>query len=215
MQCGHRLGYAGDMKLHGTAVSPYARKVRLMVLEKGIACEESIYPDLSDPNSDAKRLNPLGKVPVLELDDGTALFDSVVIAEFLDAMPGPRLVPIVGPLRWRTLTTAALADGLMDAVVSRLLEKRRDLALQSEPVFDKEEARVARILGTLEELVNPEKPFLCGDGLTLADLAVAAAIGYLDFRYPHDWRATHLNLAAWFEVISLRPSLAQTAPPIA
>lgn len=202
------------MKLHGTALSPYARKVRLMILEKGMQCEE-VLSDLSDPDSAAKRLNPLGKVPVLELDDGTALFDSVVIAEYLEAMSGPRLIPAVGPQRWQTLTTAALADGLMDAVVTRLLEKRRDLALQSESVFDKEEARVARILGALEELANPERPFLCGDGLTLADLAVAAAIGYLDFRYPHDWRATHLNLAAWFEVISLRPSVAQTAPPVA
>ena len=215
MHCGPTPGYAGAMKLHGTAVSPYARKVRLMVLEKGIACEEVLYPDLSDPNSAAKRLNPLGKVPVLELDDGTALFDSVVIAEYLEAMSGPRLIPVLGPLRWQTLTTAALADGLMDAVVTRLLEKRRDLALQAESVFDKEEARVAHILETLAGLTNPERPFLCGDGLTLADLAVAAAIGYLDFRYPHDWRATHLNVAAWFEAISMRPSLVQTAPPVA
>ncbi|UCH52326.1 MAG: glutathione S-transferase N-terminal domain-containing protein, partial [Pseudomonadota bacterium] len=118
------------MRLYGTPTSPYVRKIRVLLAEKSIPCE-FLAIDLAAADSPAKRLNPLAKVPVLERDDGEVLFDSSVIAEYLDALKPPPLIPSAGKARWQVLQWHALAQGMLDATVSQFLERRRPTAQQS------------------------------------------------------------------------------------
>lgn len=209
------------MKLHGTLTSPFVRKLRALAIEKGLSLPFAPVQSALDPNSPAHALNPLAKVPVLETEDAGVLFDSPVIAEYLDALAEPRLIPhAAGPDRWHVLRLCALADGMADAVVARLLETRRPPAQQLPATLAREENRIARALAYLERDVakaaaSPSslpRP-LVGETLTLADLAVAVAIDYVDYRHPHDWRSAAPTLATWLEGIGERPSLRDTAPP--
>lgn len=210
------------MKLHGTSTSPYVRKVRALIIEKQLDVRFVAAANSADPASPAKRLNPLGKVPVLELDDGQVLFDSPVIAEYLDALAAPRLIPQEEAWpRWHVLRLCALADGLADAVVARLIECRRPEAQRSAQVVQREEQRVAQVIGALEEEVwragatpGLRPRALVGEALTLADLAVGVAVGYVDFRYPHDWRPAAPHLASWVESLCERPALRDTVPAV-
>ena len=199
------------MKLYGSLTSPYVRKVRTVLLVKDMLCE-LVVCDPHDQRGIVPRYNPLGKVPVLELDDGTTLFDSPVIVEYLDSLKGPALIPASGEPRWRVLRWQALADGVLDAVVLRLLESRRPAGRQSPEVKALQERKVAQALAFAEK-ADKGKEFLVNKGLTLADLSFAVALGYTDFRYAHDWRTSHPQLAAWFTGISERPWFTETRPP--
>ena len=199
------------MQLYGSLTSPYVRKVRVVLAEKAIPCE-FIIADAWAADSPVPALNPLGKVPALMCDDGTTLFDSPVIAEYIDSMAMPSLIPPVGDLRWSVRRWEALADGIMDAVVARLLESRRPLAQQSADYIARQEGKVARALAFAESQLG-DSGFLVADQFSLADIALAVALEYIDLRYPHEWRHRQARLSQWLTMTASRPSLASTQPP--
>jgi glutathione S-transferase len=199
------------MQLYGSLTSPYVRKVRVVLAEKAIPCE-FIIADAWAADSPVPALNPLGKVPALMCDDGTTLFDSPVIAEYIDSMAMPSLIPPVGNLRWSVRRWEALADGIMDAVVARLLESRRPLAQQSADYIARQEGKVARALAFAESQLG-DSGFLVADQFSLADIALAVALEYIDLRYPHEWRHHQARLSHWLAMTASRPSLVSTQPP--
>lgn len=203
------------MKLYGTLTSPYVRKLRALIVEKKLDVEFVRVEKPADPEGHVRRLNPLGKVPVLELDDGRALYDSPVIAEYLDALAGPALIPGSGEARWQALRICALADGMLDGIVARLLQTRLPESERSAGTIAHEEWRVDRAVAALAtDVGRATGPFLVGGNLSFADLTVAAAMGYHDFRWPErDWRRAHPMLRDWVEVMMARPSLRDTPPP--
>ena len=131
------------MKLYGSLTSPYVRKARVLIREKNLPCE-FVVADAWAADSPIPPLNPLGKVPVLVLDNGEVLFDSPVIVEYLDALIPPALLAAAGEARWQMLRWEALADGILDAVVARLLESRRPAAQQSAQNIQRQEEKIAR-----------------------------------------------------------------------
>jgi len=157
------------------------------------------------------RLNPLGKVPALVRDDDEVLFDSPMIMEYLDSLKGAPLIPPPGESRWQAQRWHALAQGMMDATVARLMETRRVSERQEPSVIRKQEGKVAAALSFAEQRI-PDGEFLVGDVLTVADIALGAALGYLDLRYVHEWRGVYPRLARWFERFGRRPSFIETAP---
>lgn len=200
------------MKLYGSLTSPYVRKIRVLIAEKGLDCPfEAVDPHA--PDSPVAQYNPLGLVPALVRDDGPVLFDSPVIAEYLDGRRLPALLPASGEARWQVLRYAALADGILDQAVARTMELRRPEAERSAGANHRREQKIARALDAAEGELAGEH--LAASRLTLADLALAIALEYVDFRYPHDWRGPRPRLAAWHARLAERPSLAQTRPPAA
>ena len=156
-----------------------------------------------------RAVNPLGKVPALELDDGTVLFDSPVICEYFNDQHCKGLfLPPDGPDRWAALRLEALADGILDASVLQLLEGRRDPEQRSQAWIDRQQASVDAALDRLEE----EAEILDGR-LTIGVITVASALGYRDFRFPDiDWREAHPRLAVWYARFVERPSMRATMP---
>lgn len=198
------------MKLYGSVTSPYARKVRMFLMEKGINYE-FIKEGPSDPAGNVARLNPLGKVPVLVMDDGEVLFDSPMIVDYLDGLQGDPLIPSAGEARWRAQRWHALGQGIADAAVARMLEGRRTAERLEPAVIQKQEGKIAAALAYAESHLEGGE-YLVEQRLTVADLSLSSALGYVDFRYPHEWRGAHPQLAAWFATISKRPSFQETAP---
>jgi len=202
------------MKLRYSATSPYVRKVMMVIHERGLSDRVELEKtDAWSPTTDLPSTNPLGKVPALELDDGTALFDSPVIVEYLDSESGPGngLLPPPGPDRWTALRFQALADGICDAAILRRLEGNRPEQLRSTDWMERQRAAVARSVDALE--ADAAK---LGERFTIGSVAVLAALGYLDFRFGHeDWRPGHPVLSAWFDAESKRDSFVSTAPPAA
>ncbi len=199
------------MKLYGSETSPYVRKARILIKEKHLPVQW-VKEAPGDAGARFAELNPLGKVPVLELDDGSALFDSPVIVEYLDRSEGEPLIPLNGEARWQVQKIHALADGILDAVVLRLTETRRQPVQQSLEAMEKQEQKIANALYYAEKLVD-RKTYLVGDRFSVADLALGVALEYIDFRYPHDWRARTPRLAYWLAGISTRPAFPETEPP--
>jgi glutathione S-transferase len=182
------------LKLIASSTSPYARKVRIVLAEKKIEyqlVEESPWT----PRSPVHAYNPLGKVPVLILDDGTALYDSRVIVEYLDNVsPVSHLIP--DPARQRIVVKKweALADGVCDATAATVLERRRPASSQSADWIERQRRKIAEGIAELARELE-DKPWCNGKGYTLADIATGCALGYLDFRYRElDWREAHPNL---------------------
>ena len=199
------------MKLYGSLTSPYVRKVRILIREKNLACE-FVVADAWAADSPIPALNPLGKVPALALDNGDVIFDSPVIVEYLDSLKAPALLPVSGAAHWETLRWQALADGMLDATVSRLLELRRPAEQQSAENVRRQEDKIARSIEYTEQRLSRES-WLMENRFTLADLVMAVALEYIDFRYPHNWRGRHARLAQWLAGVSARPSLIETRPP--
>lgn len=198
------------MKLRYWPTSPYVRKVVVAALETGLDGRiERISTPPSDPKSGLTEQNPLGKVPTLITDDGTILYDSPVICEYLDSLhDGRKLIPANGPARWTVLRQQALADGILDAAVGRIVETRRPANEQSPAFIEKQKTVVGRALDAFEKEVAslPAEP-------TLGTIALGVALGYLDFRYAaEDWRKGRPNLAKWYEDFSKRPSMTATVP---
>jgi glutathione S-transferase len=200
------------MKLLYSPASPYARKVLVVAHETGQADAVTAETATSSPTAgapDVARHNPLGKVPTLILDDGTSLYDSRVICEYLDARSeGVRLFPEGGE-RWDALVRQALADGLLDAALSARYER----VLRPEPLrWDAWDAgQIAKITGALDriEAVVADMPVL-----DIGTVAIACALGYLDFRFPElAWREGRPAAAAWYAVVEGRPSMVATVPP--
>ena len=199
------------MKLLGTNTSPYVRKVRLVLLEKNIA-HDYIVDAPREPGSQVARVNPLGRIPALILDDDTCIFDSPVIAEYTDSLNDtPILIPRGDAVaRMRVKRWEALADGIMDSAVAVRSERIRPEEKQEAGNITRNNDAISRALDYAAQLLG-DREWCEGDSLTLADLAMASALVYLDLRQPErDWRGAHANLAAWFERLSARPSLQTT-----
>lgn len=199
------------MKLLGTDASPYVRKVRLVMLEKNLA-HEYLVDAPRDPGSHVAEVNPLGRIPALILDDDTCVYDSPVIAEYLDSLnDSPVLIPRDDALaRMRVKRWEALADGIMDSAVAVRNERIRPAEKQEPNNIAVHSNAISRALTHATELLGGRE-WCEGDGITLADLAMASALVYLDLRQPErDWRATHPNIAAWFARMSARASLRAT-----
>lgn len=199
------------MQLYGSLTSPYVRKIRILIHEKRLPVE-FIAEGPSDPTGNIARLNPLGKVPVLVRENGEALFDSPVIMEYLDHLTEPALISPISEERWQALRWHALAQGIMDAAVTRLMETRRPTAQQSQEVVAKQEHKIHNALRfAAARLVDGE--FLVGERFTIADIAMATALGYVDFRYSSAWHTEYSELSRWVENIQARPSFLATAAP--
>lgn len=199
------------MKLYGTLTSPYVRKVRAFLREKGVA-HEFVIEAPADASGNVPRLNPLGKVPVLLRDDGEALFDSPVIIDYLDGLQGAPLIPPVGEERFYAQRWHALGQGILDAVVTRLMETRRKPELQDPAVIAKQEDKVAGALRFAGTHVTGGAP-LVGERFGIADIALAIALEYIDMRYAHDWRRQYPSLARWLTDVADRPCLKETRAP--
>ena len=209
------------MKLFCSLPSPFARKVRALAAEKNIALE-LVEVDVLDPASPVAALNPLRKVPCLVTDDGEAWFDSPVIAEWLDAQPGPRLLPEAFEARMRVKRLEALADGLLDAAVLIRLESvwpGRAAEQRSTAWMGWQWLKVEGAVGELERHLAARATdgvppaFFEGEAVTLADLAVGSALEWIDFRLPdRPWRAQAPLLATWLARFSMRPAFAASAP---
>jgi glutathione S-transferase len=198
------------VKLYGSETSPYVRKARVLIAEKGLACE-FVKADAWAADSAVPAMNPLGKVPVLVRENDDALYDSPVIVEYLDSLKPPALLAASGDARWTMLRWQALADGILDATVARLLESRRPQAQQSADDIRRQEAKIARALAWAETQVRGA--CLVGATFALPDLVMGVALDYVDFRYAHDWRACCPKLSAWHAPIRNRPSFVQTRAP--
>ena len=205
------------MRLYITGPSPYARKILVALRELGLADPVQLidaalpqygsFPASRDPHLAAE--NPLGKVPCLVTDSGESLFDSVVIAEYLDTLVSEHaLCPAGGDERWRALQRQALADGMLDAGVQMRLEQLRPAALRWPLMLEAQREKIERALNTLETDASlPAAPFSIGV------IALVCALDWLEFRdITSDWRAGHPRLARWHEGISQRPSLISTRP---
>lgn len=200
------------MKLIGSLASPYTRKVRIVLAEKKIESEFELDNPWK-PDTRTAGLNPLGKVPVLVLDDGTALYDSRVIVEFLDnASPISRLLPAENRERIEVRRWEALADGVLDAAVLARVENQRAEAKRSPEWIERQMAKVRAGLSAMDAALA-DKPWCAGNAYTLADIAVGVCLAWLDFRFPQlGWRDQHANLARVLAKLSERPSFAETVP---
>lgn len=202
------------MTLHHSPTSPYVRKVMVLLHETGQVDAVRLAPAMGtpvDPGTMPVGANPLGKIPALERDDGCTLYDSRVITRYLAGLAtgGPALYPEDARL-WEVLTLEATADGLLDAaLLARYETALRAQDQQSQEWIDGQFAKIDRALDAIEarwmaHLAGP---------LCMGQIAVACALGYLDFRFAdRDWRGGRASLAAWYDVFAQRPSMAQTVP---
>jgi glutathione S-transferase len=200
------------MKLLGSLTSPFVRKARVVLAEKKI--EYAFEQDNPwDENSRVPDANPLGKVPVLVLEDDSTLFDSRVIVEFLDSVsPISRLIPADNREKIDVKRWEALADGMLDAAVAVVLERRRPSEQQSQSTIKRQMDKIERGLAVMSRDLG-DKPWCTGNAFTLADIACGVALGYLDFRHGSvDWRVLHANLAKLAAKLAERPSFADTVP---
>jgi len=202
------------MKLVTSLTSPYGRKVRVVLLEKKIPFQLQVEnPWL--PDSPVPGFNPLGKVPVLVLEDGVSVFDSRVIVEYLDNVsPVAHLIPSEPKSRMVVRGVEALADGVTDAAVALYLERKRPPEQQSSDWLLLQEKTLFRGLEALSEALG-EKPWYLGNGMTLADVVCGCMLGYLELRFPEiDWRSAHPNLAKLADNLATRPSFKETVPVV-
>ena len=203
------------MKLLASLASPYTRKVRIVLAEKKIECDME-QVDVFPVENVVNAHNPLGKIPTLILDDGTPLYDSRVIVEFLDGKsPISRLIPEdmrerVAVRRWE-----ALADGVLDAGLLVRYETMRDKKERSQAWSDKQLARIRRGMAQMTTDLA-EKPWCHNERYSLADIAVGCCLGWLAFRKPGDvdWHAEYPALGKHYEKLMARPAFADTVPQL-
>jgi glutathione S-transferase len=202
------------MKLLYTPNSPYARKVRIVALEKHIelVLQEVV---LGAPDSPVKQHNPLGKIPVLILGDGDNLYDSRVIVEYLDFhTPVARLIPQDHNARISVRRWEALADGICDAAIAAMMEGRRPPEQQSQANIDKQFGKVMLGLEVLNLDVYKKK-WCVNETFSLADIAVGCMLGYVDYRHKNlNWQDNYPNLAKHYSLLVKRPSFKQTMPVV-
>lgn len=203
------------MKLIGTPSSPYTRKARMVLAEKRIEYE-FVIDEPREANTRVPNYNPLGKVPVLVLDDNTSIFDSRVIVEYLDhASPVTKLIPEDTRHRIQVRRWEALADGCTDAAVAVVMEKRRPADLQLTDWIARQHGKIDRALKAISDELGA-KTWCSGEFFNLSDIAVGCCLGYLDLRLPQvNWRKTYPNLARFAGKLDQRPSFRDTVPPAA
>ena len=203
------------MKIFYSAASPFVRKCLVAALELGLSDRIERIPAAAHPIERDRTIvahNPLGKVPTLITDDGTVLFDSRVICEYLNDLGDGSLLPREGPERWRVLVEQSLADGICDAAVLA----RYETAMRPEALrwTDWTAGQLEKVASGLAEFEARAVAF--GDRVDLGTIAVGCALGYLDFRFASlGWRDAHPNAAAWFEWFGGRDSMVATRPPAA
>jgi glutathione S-transferase len=200
------------MKLIGSTTSPYVRKVRIVLAEKKIECDF----ELSNPWADDTRVpdyNPLGKVPALVLDDGRCLYDSRVIVEFLDNVsPVNKLIPASNRERSEVRRWEALADGVVDAGSAARLENARPEGEKSPAWVKRQMGKISAGLAAMDRDLG-DKPWCTGNDYTLADIAVGACLGWLEFRFGSmDLREEHSNLGRLLDKLANMPSYTDTTP---
>jgi len=204
------------MKLRYSPTSPYVRKVMVLAYETGLEPKierlpTTVVPD--KPNIEVQRENPLIKVPTLVTDDGEVLFDSRVICEYLDTLhQGPKIFPPAGKARWVALRQQALGDGILDAAILT----RYETFLRPKQFLwnDWVESQMRRVRGGLAALEGKLKEGALSGPLTIGQITVGCALGYLDFRYATEgWRDRHPGLAKWYAEFAKRPSMQKTVPP--
>jgi glutathione S-transferase len=200
------------MKLYYSPTSPYVRKVLITTIELGLRERIEIVPvhvTPVEPSSALNQSNPIGKIPALIADDGTELYDSAVICEYLDSLQGARLFPASGPARWQVLRQHALADGILDAAVLLRYETfLRPPELRWKEWADGQAGKIERGLDALEGDVASLA------ALTIGSISVACALGYLDLRFGDmRWRDRRPQLSSWLSEFAQRPSFESTKPP--
>lgn len=195
------------MKLYTNAASPFARKCRVVAHALSLKLEEIRTLPMQEP--EFRRINPLGKIPALVLDDGSVLIDSPVICEYLNHAGGGKFFPNNSiwkedARRWKTLGLQALGDGLADAAVAWMIEGRQ------QPVNEGQRTRhMAAVTASLDVLARAS--FAAEP--TIGEISVACALGYLDFRMPDlDWKSSRPTLAGWYAKFCEYPSMKATAP---
>jgi glutathione S-transferase len=201
------------LKLYHSPTSPYVRKCMISAHELGIVSRLTLVPAAPhpvnrDPNVVAS--NPLGKVPTLVTDEGTVLYDSRVICEYFDCLAGGGLIPAAGPARWSVLVEQALADGILDAAVLT----RYETAVRPEPLrwTDWTRGQLDKVNGGLDELERRAEGW--GTRVDLGTVAIACALGYIEFRYPElEWRRRAPRASVWFAAFRERASMRATEPP--
>ena len=199
------------MKLHWSPRSPFVRKVMIVAHERGIAdrlhCVRTVA-EIATPHVELMKDNPLSKIPTLVLDDGTVLYDSPVICEYLDALDGdPKLFPQHGLSRIIALRCQALGDGFLD-----LLVLARNERMRAQPSQAHLASAATRTAATLDHLER-EAEALAGSPFCIGHIAIGCALSYLDFRFAdQDWRRGHPRLANWHASFGVRPSVQATLP---
>ena len=202
-----------SMTLHWSPRSPYVRKVMIALHEMGLQDRVTIVRTLAGgttPHWELMKVNPVGKIPTLELEDGTAIYDSPVIIEYLDTLhSGPKLYPAAWPERLTALRRHALGQGMLDNALPLLGEGFRPAEKQSEPHKELWRAKLRACVDALEG----EADALASSGFTVGHLAIGVALGYLDFRFDAlQWRNGHPKLAAWFATFNARPAVVANMP---
>jgi glutathione S-transferase len=198
------------LQLHWSPKSPFVRKVMVCIHELGMDGEidkiRSVAAMLK-PNAALMRDNPLSKIPTLLLDDGSTLFDSVVICEYLNDRANGPLFPASGPEKWQALRWHALGNGLLDALILWRNEREREVPIQT--LMDAFDLKAKSVLALLEAEVSA----LAAAPLSIGTVTLGCALGYLDYRFEDlSWRERAPALAAWFAVWRLRPSFVLTEP---
>lgn len=200
------------MRLYSSPTTPFGRKVMVLLHENSFLGDVAVTDATGSPlNSSAMPVaqNPLGKIPVLERDDGPAIYDSRVICRYLDEQAGGRLYP-AAPRLWETLTLEATADGILDAAILMLYETR--LRPEEKRFADWVEGQWAKIARALDALESRWISHLNGP-LDMGQIAIACALSYLDFRHDvRGWRNAHPELAAWHADFAARDSMKATEP---
>ena len=201
------------MRLRYAPNSPYVRKVLIVAIEAGLEDRIEKVPTNVTPleeNSEVAAENPLSKIPSLALDEGGPLFDSRVICEYLDSLGDhPRVFPAPGPARWAALRQQALADGILDAAVACRYETMfRPADKRWPPWIEGQMRKVRQGLDALEDGCDGLR-----GAITIGQVAVACALGWLEIRLAEDWRAQRPALSGWFDAFSERPSMKATVPP--
>jgi glutathione S-transferase len=203
------------MKLLASLTSPYARKVRIALAEKKI---EYTLVEVSPVAAEdvVAAVNPLAKIPALIVEEGLHVYDSRVIVEYLDSVsPVSRLIPEPSRQRIAVKRWEALADGICDAAVIVVQERKRPPQQQDPAGVERQLRKIRRGVDELARELG-DKPWCSGEAYSLADIATGCALGYLDFRLPEiDWRDAHPNLARLAEKLGKRASFADTVPPAA
>lgn len=203
------------MKLIGSNSSPYVRKVRIVMAEKKLDYDY-VLEDVWSAGTTIGQSNPLAKVPCLIMEGGEAIFDSRVIVEYFDTLsPVGKLIPAVGRERAEVKTWEALADGVLDAALAARLEATwagRTESQRSQAWIDRQLGKVDAALKAMSRGLG-DKAFCAGIHLSLADIAVGVALGYLDFRFPEiTWREQYPNLLKLQDKLMQRASFIDTAP---
>jgi len=200
------------MQLLYSSMSPFARKVRVVAFELGLAEQLALVVVSPYADEGLRATNPLSKIPVLVPEDGPPIYDSPVICEYLEHRAGSALTPVAGPGRWAALTLQALADGMGDAALAIVRERMREADGKGPARQDLFDRQAAALDAALDQLEHDGPP---ADRFQIGEIAVAAQLAYLDGRKVLDWRPGRPKLATWYEAASRRPSMVATAPHLA